>query len=349
VPNLHLHSDYSREDVHDIFDPSKKFTPQAGTWGLQGIVEIPDRAGDFVFFVTYGKREGAHEFDEGISEEGVLRWQSQPKQNLANHQIQRLIAHNEDTNSIYLFLRTSDKREGTPRPYTYLGRLKYITHDREREQPVYFDWQLLDWPIPDSKQDQIGLKLEGIKDVEPSDTSELQEKVATLGLIDGDAPQQSARVGSTTPSFKGRVRGDYAQRDAANRKLGLAGEEAVLKHERQRLMDAGIPNLAEDVRHIAVEEGDGAGYDILSYRNDGTPIYIEVKTTRNSIASDFFMSANEVAFSETHADQYELHRLYEFVPKTLSGHRYKIHGDIGKTFEISPIQYRIRDLSRTGD
>ena len=114
---LNLHGDFSREDVHDIFDPSSTFTSQAGTWGLHGIVEIPDRDGDFVFFVTFGKQQGAHEFDEGISVEDVLRWQSQPSQRLTDQQIERLIAHNEDTNSIYLFLRTSARSGGSTRPY----------------------------------------------------------------------------------------------------------------------------------------------------------------------------------------------------------------------------------------
>ena len=30
-------------------------------------------------------------------------------------------------------------------PYTYFGRLKYLVHDRDREEPVYFTWQILKW------------------------------------------------------------------------------------------------------------------------------------------------------------------------------------------------------------
>ena len=87
---------------------------------MHGIVSIPDRAGDFVFFVTYGQQQGEHIFDEGVTEDGVLSWQSQPRQSLNNHQIQRLINHDELCNSIYLFLRTRGRL-----PYTYLGKLKY--------------------------------------------------------------------------------------------------------------------------------------------------------------------------------------------------------------------------------
>jgi hypothetical protein len=79
---LNRFDEYSRREVHEIFSPDTNFTPQAGTWGIQGVVSIADRPGDFVFFVTFGKRQGAHTFDEGITEDGVLSWQSQPQQTL---------------------------------------------------------------------------------------------------------------------------------------------------------------------------------------------------------------------------------------------------------------------------
>jgi hypothetical protein len=52
---LRLWDDYTREEVHGIFSPNTRFTPQARTWGLQGIVRVPARQGDWVFFVTFGK------------------------------------------------------------------------------------------------------------------------------------------------------------------------------------------------------------------------------------------------------------------------------------------------------
>jgi hypothetical protein len=45
--------------------------------GLQGIIEIQDRPRDHVFFVTFGKSQAAHQFDEGIMRDGIFRWQSQ--------------------------------------------------------------------------------------------------------------------------------------------------------------------------------------------------------------------------------------------------------------------------------
>ena len=76
---LNLYADYSRELVHDIFAPNTPFKKSTGTWGLQGIVPIPDRQNDFVFFVTFGQSQEEHIFDENISRSGVLSWQSQPR------------------------------------------------------------------------------------------------------------------------------------------------------------------------------------------------------------------------------------------------------------------------------
>ena len=107
---LKLRELYSRREIHGVFSPDTTFTPQAGTWGLHGIIKIPNRDGDFVFIVTYGQSQGDHDFDEGITSDGVLSWQSQPSQYLQNKVIHQLILHNDLTNNIYLFLR-ENKRE----------------------------------------------------------------------------------------------------------------------------------------------------------------------------------------------------------------------------------------------
>lgn len=149
-----LYEQYTRRQVHDLFDPASHFTPQAGTWGLHGIVPVPSRIGDFVFFVTFGQEQAGHKFEERISEDGVINWQSQPRQSLSDRQIQQFIHHDPVQNTIYLFLRT--EKTGL---YTYLGRLAYYSHDPQRERPVWIQWHLLDWPIPRTVLDRMGLTL----------------------------------------------------------------------------------------------------------------------------------------------------------------------------------------------
>lgn len=142
---LTLYDTYSRQDVHDIFSPDTRFAPSAGTWGLWGIVPISSKPGDVVLFVTFGQQQAGHVFDEWISEDGIINWQSQPRQSLSDRQIQQFIHHDPTRNNVYLFLRT---RKSTP--YTYFGKLAYYSHDPQHERPVWIQWQILDWKISDS-------------------------------------------------------------------------------------------------------------------------------------------------------------------------------------------------------
>src|SRR5829696_1290062 len=210
---LRLYDDYSREEVHDIFSPDTAFTPQSGTWGIQGIVPIPDRSGDFVFFVTLGQEQAGHVFDEGITEDGVLTWQSQPRQGLSNPQIQQFIEHDELKNSIYLFLRT-DRRAN----YTYLGELKYLAHDTERENPVYFQWQVLEWDPPSNVLDRVGLILQPRSHVDDGSTADARNR-----LEETLPPTLGTRRGTGTRKFRARKLPDFSVTESRNRDLGHRG------------------------------------------------------------------------------------------------------------------------------
>jgi hypothetical protein len=330
--NLIKYSDYTREEVHQIFASNSSFTPQAGTWGLQGIISIPDRSEDFVFFVTYGQQQGEHVFEEGITNDGILSWQSQPKQSLQDKQIQQLINHDDLTHSIYLFLRTEKKRK-----YSYLGKLKYLSHDIDREKPVWFQWQILDWNPSVSKLKQVGLTLQSstkVQDVEQitSESGPLQEY---------PPPSLRARQGKTTNIFRARKIIDRSLTDARNVELGLAGEMLVLSHEMQSLRNSCRPELADKILHVARIEGDGAGYDILSYTTTGDIKYIEVKTTTSGDDSSFYMSSNEVSFANQHRINYYLYRVYNFDQLHNTGKFFVINGNDLKDYRLTPINYRV--------
>lgn len=328
---LRLHDDYSRSEVHDIFAPGTAFTPQTGNWGLHGIVAIPSRPGDYVFFVTFGQQQGDHVFDEGVTEDGVLTWQSQPRQSLNDNQIQQLIRHDELKNSIYLFLRTRARIK-----YTYLGMLKYLSHDNERENPVYFQWQILDWDIPKDVIQRKGLVLQ------PSSAIVTQPLPAAMGVLEQTPfPDAVAKKGTATATFNARKVADYSGRDAKNRKLGRKGELLVLEHEKRALANSGRHELSEKVLDVAGTEGDGAGYDVLSFTVEGKPKYIEVKTTRGPESTAFYMSSNEVAFAALHADYYYLYRVYEYDDATNSGKFFVNQGHPERSLKLTPAQYRV--------
>lgn len=331
--SLELWAEYSREDVHGIFSPNTNFTPQAGTWGLHGMIRVPDRNNDWVFFVTYGQEQGDHVFDESITEDGVLSWQSQPRLGFDSEPIQALINLDDRVDNIYLFLRAKGRGK-----YGYLGRLGYLAHDTERQNPVYFQWQLMDWPAPHDFLERVGIATL----VQPSQEIKNESKVlAKNQLVITDKPQvRDRKVGMNTVDFRTRKSPDYGLIDSRNRKLGLDGELLVLKMEIEYLKSNNRDDLANKVTHISVVEGDGAGYDILSYELDGTPKHIEVKTTKGSAQTSFFMSPNEIEFSKRNPSNYYLYRVYEFDVDANSGKVFLINGDISTAINLLPTQFK---------
>ena len=132
---------------------------------------------------------------------------------------------------------------------------------------------------------------------------------------------------------------NYLENEARNASLGLAGEEFVLRLEHQRLWDAGERRLADRVEHVAKTQGDGLGYDIVSYESDGRERLIEVKTTSFGSMTPFYASRREVAVSAERAEQYRLYRLYKFrsTPKV-----YVLDGSLELSCILDAVQYSAR-------
>jgi len=105
---------------------------------------------------------------------------------------------------------------------------------------------------------------------------------------------------------------DPVERDLRNRALGRAGEEIVLELERRQLAGAGRQDLSRKVRWIADEEGDGAGYDVLSFAPTGQERLLEVKTTNGSARTPFFLSRNEVDVSRERPEDWRIYRVHLF-------------------------------------
>lgn len=130
---------------------------------------------------------------------------------------------------------------------------------------------------------------------------------------------------------------DYAAREARNSSLGLAGEELVLNFEKFRLSNAGRSQLAAKVEHVSRTQGDGLGFDILSFDDEGNERFIEVKTTTFAKETPFFASASEIRFAQENARRFSLYRLFEFrrAPKCFT-----LPGAIETHCALDPFTYR---------
>jgi len=130
---------------------------------------------------------------------------------------------------------------------------------------------------------------------------------------------------------------DYAARDEANRKLGRLGEDWVIGYEQHRLTEIGRPELFQRLEWISDTQGDGAGYDILSFESSALHRYIEVKATNGGIASSFIVSHNELEFSAEAGGQFYLYRVFQ-----LSGEPklFILRGDLSNQLYLKPLDFR---------
>lgn len=94
--------------------------------------------------------------------------------------------------------------------------------------------------------------------------------------------------------------------------------------------------LANRIEHVSVTQGDGLGYDILSYDNSGRERFIEVKTTAFAKETPFFASKNEITFSSETGSQFHLYRFFEF---RKSPRLFTLPGGIEEYCDLDPISY----------
>lgn len=105
---------------------------------------------------------------------------------------------------------------------------------------------------------------------------------------------------------------DPIERDHRNRSLGKAGEAFVVDLERHQLIEADRSDLARKIRWVAAEDGDGAGYDVLSFNPDGHECLIEVKTTNGSARTPFFLTRNECDVANERPADWRIYRVHLF-------------------------------------
>lgn len=127
-----------------------------------------------------------------------------------------------------------------------------------------------------------------------------------------------------------------AERDFLNRQLGYNGEEMVFKFEQQRLKQMDRPDLARKVRWTSQEDGDGAGYDILSFDQKGSQRFLEVKTTVGSQTAPFYLTRNELSFSKERPQEFRICRLYDFskIPKM-----FELAPPLDKLVHLQPLSF----------
>ena len=135
---------------------------------------------------------------------------------------------------------------------------------------------------------------------------------------------------------------NYERSQRNQRKAGEAAEAAVINFEKDKLNNAGRPDLADMVKQVSKISSD-YGYDILSFDfENGVAIesHIEVKTAKlNGSYIEFFISPNEL-------DKFKNDSVYKIYCLIKVGRDYKVHqikkADFFAHDYLTPISYRVK-------
>ena len=131
---------------------------------------------------------------------------------------------------------------------------------------------------------------------------------------------------------------NFLEKEKRNRQVGDAGEKFILEFEKARLSSVGRKDLVPEIEWTSKVKGDGAGYDIRSFRGDtDEELFIEVKTTNSGKYQPFLMTDNEVEFSKYKESQYSLYRVFEF---SKYANIYTLSGDISSHVNLQPKLYQ---------
>lgn len=157
-------------------------------------------------------------------------------------------------------------------------------------------------------------------------------------LVTPPLAEEKNKIRDITPSLSHKST-NYLEKEARNIAIGNAGEEFVIAYEKYRLSCAGKDHLADKIERVSETKGDSAGFDILSFEENGEDRYIETKTTQYGKSIPFFISPNELAFSDRHSKNYHLYRVFNFREKP---EMYVLKGNMYLACDLEPTEYRAR-------
>ncbi|MBN8608776.1 MAG: DUF3883 domain-containing protein, partial [Caulobacterales bacterium] len=149
------------------------------------------------------------------------------------------------------------------------------------------------------------------------------------------APSPPAKAKTTGLIAKPPKKVDHVKKATKDDAVGKLGEEFAFQFERWRLRNH--PDLLGKIEHVSKTD-DTLGYDILSFETDGTPRYVEVKSTVGPIETRFFISANEVACAQAKGATYLILRVGDLPdhPKCC-----EIRHPFDDTVELLPATYAV--------
>lgn len=209
----------------------------------------------------------------------------------------------------------------TRNEYLILQRIGNIVSHQKEKIKNYFDIYIID------------------KNYSPAQWSLLtgMQSTGTLQPISGIELQKKQ-----SKTFAPRII-DWEQVNSRRTELGFQGECFAFRFETNRVINFAPLDTARII-HLSVEQGDGAGFDIISLNEDGSDRYIEVKTTEGDWQTPFYMTSNEIEFFQLHMEDNNafIYRVYNFNRITQTGFIQVISAqELYQNYNFDPISYKV--------
>jgi hypothetical protein len=148
---------------------------------------------------------------------------------------------------------------------------------------------------------------------------------------------------ASVKKFAKNTKPDYGKEQRLLKQLGDRGEEIVKRFEIERLQSSGLNKQAGKVVRVSLQS-DSWGYDILSFNDDKTERYIEVKATRAKPGTaNFFLTLNELYTAKEKQENYYIYMVFDILspnPKILIIPN--PFSPENKNVLMEPINYRVK-------
>lgn len=214
-------------------------------------------------------------------------------------------------------------QSGTRNEMLITQRIGNIVSHQSETQKIYFDTYLID------------------KSTKPA-TWSILTGLKTAGQLQPISATQASQRKALRRRFRPK-KIDWQSVSEQRTTLGYLGESFVIRYETGRILGF-APQDVERIIHLSHEQGDGAGFDVLSLNEDGSERYIEVKTTQQGKNTPFYMTENERAFFEIHqnAEDLFIYRVFNFDTVSHTGEIDIISAkDLFTHYQFDPISYQV--------
>ncbi|HUS48799.1 MAG TPA: DUF3883 domain-containing protein [Candidatus Paceibacterota bacterium] len=169
-----------------------------------------------------------------------------------------------------------------------------------------FLYTIIGRPVDKSKLNVKGIEKENIPYELKEYLDEDYEKIRNVkpSFLDFDIQESNILDENNLKDISGRKKIDFEKENKKNIKLGERGELVVIIAEKNYLKRCGREDLAKKIERVS-QYDDSLGYDVLSFEEDGTEKYIEVKSTKSRIGTaNFLISENQIRKSKSKENFY---------------------------------------------